>query len=567
MRAPSPAPRRLPVRRILVPFSFAALGAAVVVVVLSADLDLVGTTLRTAAGDPAGVGLAIGAFGLAFLLRSWSWRRLVPSIGLGHALAAVHVSLGANHVLPLRLGEPLRVVSAVRRAGIDTGVATASTLVTRLADLATVVGLAAVLAPAAVIGSLGGLAWVLAVALAVGLAVAWIWVRRLAGRRPDVLSPGPVVILAAGGAWLLEAVLVWQSARWAGLELRPSEAVVVTAVAVSVQVLAVLPGGVGTYEAAAVAAYVGFGHDARAALAAAVTAHALKSAYSVVTGVVAVGVPAPGLLGRWRLAADRPLVPPVPAGPGPVVLFMPALDEEAAVGECVARVPATVHGRPVVVAVIDDGSRDGTAAAARAAGAVVVSFAENQGLGAAVRFGLRWGVDQGASAVAFCDADGEYPPEELAALVQPVLLGAADYVVGSRFGGEIEHMRPHRRLGNLLLTRFVRLAARTPVTDGQSGYRALSARAAADAEIVHDYNYAQVLTLDLLGKGYRYAEVPISYRFRTTGRSFVRLGPYLRRVIPAVHAELNRPAQSSTTCPENAASEAVQARLSHVPSS
>ena len=63
--------------------------------------------------------------------------------------------------------------------------------------------------------------------------------------------------------------------------------------------------------------------------------------------------------------------------------------------------------------------------------------------------------------------------------------------------------------------------------------------AAADAEIIHDYNYAQVLTLDLLAKGYRYAEVPISYRFRTTGRSFIRLPRYLREVVPAVHRQLN----------------------------
>jgi hypothetical protein len=76
------------------------------------------------------------------------------------------------------------------------------------------------------------------------------------------------------------------------------------------------------------------------------------------------------------------------------------------------------------------------------------------------------------------------------------------------------------------------------LTDGQSGYRALSPAAAAEAEIVHDFNYAQVLTLDLLAKGFRYAEVPISYRFREHGRSFVRLGPYLRHVVPAVGREL-----------------------------
>jgi hypothetical protein len=59
--------------------------------------------------------------------------------------------------------------------------------------------------------------------------------------------------------------------------------------------------------------------------------------------------------------------------------------------------------------------------------------------------------------------------------------------------------------------------------------------------VIHDYNYAQVLTLDLLGKGFRYGEVPISYAFRTSGTSFIRLGAYLRRVLPAVHRELNTP--------------------------
>jgi hypothetical protein len=163
----------------------------------------------------------------------------------------------------------------------------------------------------------------------------------------------------------------------------------------------------------------------------------------------------------------------------------------------------------------------------------------NRGLGAAVRRGLAEGVARGAAAVAFCDADGEYGPEELGAMVAPILAGEADYVVGSRFAGRIERMRPHRRVGNLVLTRLLAFTARTRISDGQSGYRALSRAAAADAEIVHDFNYAQVLTLDLLGKGYRYAEVPIGYRFREHGRSFVRLLPYLRRVVPAVHRELN----------------------------
>jgi glycosyltransferase involved in cell wall biosynthesis len=193
----------------------------------------------------------------------------------------------------------------------------------------------------------------------------------------------------------------------------------------------------------------------------------------------------------------------------------------------------------VIRLVVDDGSRDTTAAVARAAGAEVVGWTANRGLGAAVREGLAQAATRHAAAVAFCDADGEYDPAELEALVTPILSGRADYVVGSRFAGRIERMHAHRRLGNVILTRLVRWTARLAVTDGQSGFRALSARAAADVTVAHDYNYAQVLTLDLVRRGYRYAEVPISYRFRTRGRSFVRLGPYLAAVLPAMYRVVN----------------------------
>ena len=255
-------------------------------------------------------------------------------------------------------------------------------------------------------------------------------------------------------------------------------------------------------------------------------------------------------LGRLRLPPPAP-GRPAGGGPGgpdpgpdtvaadaPVVLFLPAHDEEASVAAVVRRVPALVAGHPVVCVVIDDGSTDRTAERARSAGAEVVSLGRNHGLGAAVRRGLAEGLQRGAAAVAFCDADGEYAPEELARLIAPILDDRADYVVGSRFAGTIGRMLPHRRLGNRLLTAAMRFVTRLPLTDGQSGYRALSRRAAANAQVIHDFNYAQVLTIDLLARGARYAEVPISYRFRESGRSFVRLGRYLAAVVPAVHRQL-----------------------------
>ena len=248
------------------------------------------------------------------------------------------------------------------------------------------------------------------------------------------------------------------------------------------------------------------------------------------------------LVGRVRMAPPRaPWASPVRSVPAdaPIVLFLPAHDEEATVGDVVARTPGRIADHPVLCLVIDDGSTDRTAERARAAGAEVLTSEVNRGLGAAVRRGLDEAVLRGAAAVAFCDADGEYAPEELPALVAPILAGDADYVVGSRFAGTVRRMLPHRRVGNRVLTLVLRLVTRTAISDGQSGYRALSRRAAERARIVHDFNYAQVLTLDLLARGARYAEVPISYHFREIGTSFVRLGQYLAAVIPAVHRQLN----------------------------
>jgi hypothetical protein len=350
------------------------------------------------------------------------------------------------------------------------------------------------------------------------------------------------VLLLAVLAWCLEAAVVWAVAASAGHAILPTEAVAVTAVTIVAQAVAVTPGGFGSYEAAATAALVAVGVPAGPALAIAFATHAAKTAYALALGGVALAAPAPAYWGRLRLPRrlpDRPQRTPV-AADAPVVAIIPAYNEEEAVADVVRGLPATVDGRPLRVLVIDDGSTDGTAREAAAAGAEVIAQPHNLGLGAAVRRGLAVASVRRPAAVLYLDADNEYAPADAEAVLAPVLRGDADYVIGSRFRGHIGHMRPHRRVGNLVLTRWLRwLTRRRDLTDGQSGYRAFAPDAAAAAEIIHDYNYAQVLTLDLLAKGFAYAEVPIHYRFRQTGTSFVRFGRYLRRVVPAVYRELN----------------------------
>lgn len=515
-------------------------------IVETIDLDLLSRAWGSALADPLSVVVVLAVYAAAFLVRGWVWTRVLPSLRIGHALAALHVSLAGNHLLPLRLGEALRVTSIVRRAGIPLASATASTVVLRAADVLAVVSLAVLFGRPMVEELIGPLAWLVPVAAALVWVAGLRWLRHLdRSDRMRMRVSTPLIAGTALLAWVLESAVIWQAARWAGLEVSIGDAILVTAVTIAAQTLAIAPGGIGTYEAAATASLVAVGAPTEVALAAAIGAHALKTLYSLITGTVAVIAPSPSAFGRLRLRPPRertiggPLGEDTVPGDGPVMLFMPAHNEEEVIAGVVARVPHEVDGRQVRTLVIDDGSTDRTAERSRMAGAEVISFATNRGLGAAVREGLCIAADEGAVAVAFCDADGEYAPEELPAMLAPILEGRADYVVGTRLRGRIGRMLPHRKAGNVALTRMLRFIARHPITDGQSGYRAFSAAAAADAEVIHDFNYAQVLTLDLLDKGYRYAEVPISYSFRTTGRSFVRLGRYLRHVLPAIHRELN----------------------------
>lgn len=514
---------------------------AVAYLVRVVDLGALGTALAAVGRRPGALLGAVALYAAAFALRSWAWRRVLPTLPYGQSWAALHVSLLGNHVLPFRLGEALRVTSVLRRTDLPVAPVTASAVALRAADLLAVLALAAVGAPA-VAGAFGVWGWVLAAVLLLAGLAAVALLFRLRKNGAAVRLPGAGVAVAASVAWLLEAAVLWAAAAAAGIDLTHPQAVAVTAVTIAAQTVAVTPGGIGGYEAAATAALVGLGFGAGPALAAALVAHATKTAYALVVGGVALFTPAPGYFGRLRLARALPDRPrPAPTRPdAPVVAVIPVFNEEDTVGEVVRRLPAVACGRPVRTVVVDDGSTDASAARAAEAGATVVAQPRNLGLGAAVRRALTEATALGPACVVYLDADGEYAPEELAVLAAPVLAGRADYVIGSRFAGGSRRMTVHRTFGNRVLTRWVRWMTRRPdLTDGQSGYRAFSAAAAATAEIVHDYNYAQVLTLDLLAKGYAYAEVPITYAFRTSGTSFVKLGPYLRRVIPAVHRELN----------------------------
>ncbi len=158
---------------------------------------------------------------------------------------------------------------------------------------------------------------------------------------------------------------------------------------------------------------------------------------------------------------------------GPTVALIPAYNEERFIGSLVLAVRSYVDQ----VVVVDDGSADHTAEIAEKAGAIVSRHQVNQGKAAAVNTGFSYIRQFRPSAVVMLDGDGQHYAEDIPCVLAPVLEGAADIVVGSRFLHVKSDIPAYRQVGQHGLTMVTNLASGMRVSDSQSGYRAFSARA------------------------------------------------------------------------------------------
>ena len=207
-----------------------------------------------------------------------------------------------------------------------------------------------------------------------------------------------------------------------------------------------------------------------------------------------------------------------PAGPA-VAIVMSALDEAESIGEVLGDLPVAVAGIPVVPVVVDDGSRDATAALAEQAGALVVRHPVNLGQGEGLRTGFATARALGADIVVTMDADGQHDPAQLPGLVAPVVAGEADYVQGSRFLGEYDDAGGVRDLGIRFFTALINLLARARITDCTNGYRAIRVDALSRLHLVEDRFSASEILIEAASAGLRMREVPVHIRSRHAGTS------------------------------------------------
>jgi glycosyltransferase involved in cell wall biosynthesis len=211
---------------------------------------------------------------------------------------------------------------------------------------------------------------------------------------------------------------------------------------------------------------------------------------------------------RAFLAANPPSV-----GAG-LAVVIPAYNEEPSVAEVVAEIPREAAGLQTEVIVVVDGAEDQTAARAASAGALVCDVPVNRGQGAALKLGYWLARARGAQVIATIDADGQYEPEELGRVVEPILAGRADFVSGSRRLGAELTTDPVRHLGVLVFGAVFSLLVRHRITDPACGVRAMRPEVTSTVILEQPQYQASELMISAALHGFRLAEVPTTMRDR-----------------------------------------------------
>jgi glycosyltransferase involved in cell wall biosynthesis len=203
-----------------------------------------------------------------------------------------------------------------------------------------------------------------------------------------------------------------------------------------------------------------------------------------------------------------------PATGAPLAIVIPAYNEEPTVAEVVAEIPSEAAGLATEVIVVVDGAKDATAARAGEAGALVCDVPANRGQGAALRLGYWLARARGAQVIATIDADGQYEPQELGRVVQPILDGRADFVSGSRRLGSELTTDKVRHAGVIVFGALISVLVRTRITDPACGIRAMRAEVTAAVTLEQAQYQASELMISAAMNGFRLGEVPTTMRDR-----------------------------------------------------
>jgi len=206
-------------------------------------------------------------------------------------------------------------------------------------------------------------------------------------------------------------------------------------------------------------------------------------------------------------------------------VIIPAYNEEKRIGKVLQGIPEFVDE----VIVVDDGSKDKTSEVARKFGVEVIRLERNEGKGKAMSEGIK---EASGDIIVFIDADGQHRPEEIIKLVEPIVNGEADFVIGSRLI-KAQGERPLiRKISNFITTYLTRLKLGIRVRDTQSGFRAIRREFLPEIESKR-YEVETEVLIKAVKKGARVKEVPVSmiYGVETGHFRFEDIVRFLRALL------------------------------------
>jgi len=194
-----------------------------------------------------------------------------------------------------------------------------------------------------------------------------------------------------------------------------------------------------------------------------------------------------------------------------LIIQIPCYNEADTLPQTLADLPTHIPGiSKIETLIVDDGSADNTVAVAQQLGVThIIRHPQNRGLAAVFETGINACLNLGADIIVNTDGDNQYPGQAIADLVQPILAGKADMVVGDRQTRTIAHFSPFKRFLQQWGSWVVRLASGTPVPDATSGFRAFSREAAMRLKIFTKYTYTLETLIQAGKKGLIVTSVPI----------------------------------------------------------
>ncbi len=199
---------------------------------------------------------------------------------------------------------------------------------------------------------------------------------------------------------------------------------------------------------------------------------------------------------------------------------MPAFNEQETISQAIKAIPDQIKGIDNFdILVVDDGSTDDTAKLAKEAGAKVISHRVNRNVGMAFRTALNYAREKGYDILVSIDADRQFNAQQIPKIIQPILTGKADMVLGNRFSEGIpENMPKTKYWGNKQMSKLISFITKQKFTDVSCGFRAYSKEALLRLNLFGEFTYTQETIIDIVIKDMKVVEFPVDIKYFNNGR-------------------------------------------------